>query len=132
MEQISEYRESILVSFILRYCKRRARMKGREFNLSSDWVLERLRAGVCEVTGLPFDVTNISRTDDQMTSPWRPSVDRIDSSKGYTEDNCQLVVLAYNRMKSDMTEEQMRTLAIAIAKPLLKKAIEAKRLRLAA
>lgn len=35
------------------------------------------------------------------------SVDRIDSNKGYTKDNIQLVCMAVNQMKSDMSTEEL-------------------------
>ena len=33
------------------------------------------------------------------------SVDRIDSTKGYIEENCQLVLTCFNRMKNDCNED---------------------------
>lgn len=35
------------------------------------------------------------------------SIDRKDSNKGYEKDNIQLVCMAVNQMKSDMTNEQL-------------------------
>lgn len=35
------------------------------------------------------------------------SIDRIDSDKGYTIDNVQLVCMAVNQMKSDLTNEEL-------------------------
>ena len=35
------------------------------------------------------------------------SVDRIDSNKGYTKNNVQLVCMAINQMKSDMSIEEL-------------------------
>lgn len=47
----------------------------------------------CEVTGLPFSWTRYAK---RTIRPMAPSVDRIDSSKGYTRDNVRLVIFAAN------------------------------------
>lgn len=35
------------------------------------------------------------------------SIDRIDSAKGYTRDNVQLVTMAANQMKNDLTIDEL-------------------------
>jgi hypothetical protein len=49
--------------------------------------------GRCAVTGLKFD---LSECNGQGKRPFYHSVDRIDSSKGYTTNNIRLVCLAAN------------------------------------
>jgi hypothetical protein len=44
------------------------------------------------------------------------SIDRIDPTKGYTEDNVQLVCAQVNMMKSDMSLEELYTFCEAILK----------------
>lgn len=39
-----------------------------------------------------------------------PSLDRIDSSKGYTYENCQIVSNKANRLKSDATPQELELL----------------------
>lgn len=51
--------------------------------------------GICAITGDILAITNLS-------NPMRLSVDRIDSSKGYTYDNIQLVGQVINIMKWDL------------------------------
>jgi hypothetical protein len=46
-----------------------------------------------------------SRTDDS------PSLDRIDSTKGYTKDNIQVISWRANRIKNDSTPEELLLLA---------------------
>lgn len=39
-----------------------------------------------------------------------PSLDRIDSNKGYTYDNCQIISNKANRIKSDSTLEELEAI----------------------
>jgi hypothetical protein len=70
--------------------KRRAVSHGWEFTLTNSWLQEKFSIGKCELTGLPF------KTSLGKVGPYSPTVDRIDSSKGYTEDNCRVILWALN------------------------------------
>jgi hypothetical protein len=64
----------------------------------------------CPVLGIPLNYHGVekqgwSRTDNS------PSIDRIDSSKGYTLDNMQIISWRANRIKNDSTPEELRLLA---------------------
>ena len=74
--------------------KDRAKRKGMEFNLSQEWIMMQLSNGYCQLSGVEIRLTDIER------DPYGPSLDRIDSSKGYTEDNTQLVCWGANVAKS--------------------------------
>lgn len=80
-----------LATDLLHVARKRARRAGVPFSLTADWVHARLRAGVCEETGIPFTVGG--RT---TRSPWSPSLDRKCPRKGYTPDNTRVVVLIHN------------------------------------
>ena len=87
-------------------CKKRAQEKGLAFDLTIEWMMGKLKEGKCEVTGFEFEITPfIDKSSVQLDylklSYTSPSVDKIDASKGYTKDNCRLVLLAYNHLKSD-------------------------------
>lgn len=98
-------------SVILRRTRGRAKKAGLEFAVSEAWVTERLANGHCEVTDLPFDVRLGTRT---VPNPWAPSIDRKDCTKGYTEDNCQLVVWVYNLAKYGWDNDVVLRMARAL------------------
>ena len=50
----------------------------------------------CALSGTPFNM------EEEL---YRPSLDRIDSSKGYREDNIQLVLYIVNKMKRELSEK---------------------------
>jgi len=88
--------------------KYRARKKKLEHSLSHDWYMKKLEKGICEITKIPFVYTS-----DRM-SPRHPSVDRIDSSKGYTEDNCRMILWCINSFKGNGSDKEMYHIAKAI------------------
>lgn len=89
--------------------RRRAEGKGVPFDLDRLDLIERIAAGRCEVTGTPFDMTT-----NGGLNPWSPSLDRKDNSKGYTPDNVQVVVSAYNIAKGPWGDDVLLRLARAI------------------
>jgi len=87
--------------------KTRAKKRGTEFNLTNDWARARW-TGRCELTGCEF-VFSVGRP-----SPYSPSVDRIDATKGYTQDNCRFILWALNGFKGTGSDETMLTIARAL------------------
>mgnify|MGYP006888290380 CR=1 FL=1 len=85
------------------------RAKSGDFDITLEWVRERIYNGKCEVTGIPFQLTY-----GQGVVPWCPSIDRIDSSRGYTMDNCRMVVVILNLAKNKFTDDDVMTLAQAL------------------
>lgn len=86
--------------------KRRCMRDGTPFNLSTAWLEARYEAGVCEVTGISFDMGG--RTGKKF---YWPSVDRIIPELGYIESNCRMVIQGYNMAKTDGTDADVLTLA---------------------
>ena len=89
--------------------KNRAKAKGIPFALTHRWVQERLLAGTCEVTGATFALSA------GKPAPLSASIDRIDSSKGYTPENSRMVIWAFNRMKGDMSDDETFAIAKLVA-----------------
>ena len=96
---------------LLFFAQRRAKDADLEFSLTWEPIAAALRRGTCEATGLPFDLRPVPG---RRANPWAPSLDRRDSTKGYTVSNVQVVVAAYNYAKSEWTEDVLLRLARAI------------------
>lgn len=85
----------------------RASTKGLPFELNAAEIQYRIDRGVCEATAIPFDL-GPERT-------WNsPSLDRIDSTKGYTTDNVRVVLWAMNAMANTWGEDTILNVADAI------------------
>lgn len=94
----SEWRASNPEKHMLQSARIRARKLGLEFSIElSDIVIPK----VCPVFGTPIH---------------RPSLDRIDSSKGYTKDNVWVISWRANRLKSDATLKELENLVSALRK----------------
>lgn len=90
----------------------RAGKKGLPFSITEDDVLslERTQQGLCALTGWMLEWAPAA----SGRNPHRVSIDRIDSSKGYTMDNIQLVCDMVNMIKKDMNNEEFIGLCKAV------------------
>lgn len=95
--------------YLLHQIKRRAEKKNWDFDLTREWLEARIKKGYCELTKLPFVLANVKGKS--ATNPYTPSVDRIDCSKGYTQDNCRVVCWAVNAALMDWGETTLLTVA---------------------
>ena len=82
--------------------KRRAKKKGFEFNITLDDIPQ--IPDVCPVLGIPI----IINVGEHCPSDNSPSLDRIDSSKGYIKGNIRIISNRANRIKADATAEELR------------------------
>lgn len=81
--------------------RHRARVNNLAFDLTIEWVKERIENGLCEATLIPFNLID-KPPEGERFHPFAPSIDKINPKGGYTVDNCQMVVFLYNRMKSNI------------------------------
>lgn len=86
--------------FLYYSAKKTAKIRGVEFDLTRDWFENRISAGVCEMSGMPFNFV-VKRGPDS------PSVDRIMPGGPYTQANCRLVLWALNRALNNYGEDYM-------------------------
>lgn len=78
--------------------KQRAKQAGREYTLPPYWGADAYirQGGKCAVSGL------VMRRSEGRFDFQSPSIDRIDSTGGYTPDNCHLVAFGVNVAKGTM------------------------------
>ena len=87
---------------------KRAKAKGIEFNLSYEDLLP--IPTKCPLLGIPIFYEQNKRSDHS------PSIDRIDSNKGYTKDNVWIISNKANRIKSDATISDLFQILAGILK----------------
>lgn len=87
--------------------KSRAATKGLSFDLTVEWVQEALDSGVCEATGIAFDLSS--------NRGWNtPSLDQIAAGAGYTMSNTRLVLFGLNAACGNWGENKVIEMANAI------------------
>lgn len=83
---------------LLKSCKDRAKRNGLDFNLE---LCDIIIPALCPVLKKELVVGDIW---------WKPTVDRIDSSKGYIKGNIQVLSMRANFIKTNATPEEIRML----------------------
>ena len=87
--------------------RNRSAKKKFAFDLTREWCIQNW-TGRCAVSNLPFAFGT------QSYCPFSPSIDRIRSDLGYTQDNCRFVLFAVNNLKGAGTDADMLRIAEAI------------------
>jgi hypothetical protein len=95
----------------------RAKSKKLDFNLTQEWIFEKLNYGKCCITNIPFKI-NLLKVNSRVgpSDPFSPSLDRINSQLGYTKENTQIVIWIYNSAKSCFSHDDVLILANALIK----------------
>jgi hypothetical protein len=97
-----------------RRCRTRAKIKGGCPSLEVLRIVAERSNGRCEVSGIPFYIGN------ERNHPFQPSVDRIDSARGYDADNMRMVCLAVNYCMGKWGEKTLQVIASMMAMQQLK------------
>lgn len=84
-----------------------ARKRG-ECTISREWLVQKLEAGVCEITGIPFEYPPSG------TGPRAPSLDQLVPGAGYTPENTRVVIWMYNAAKNIFTDADVLAMARAL------------------
>jgi hypothetical protein len=82
--------------------KSSADSRGIEFNLSLSKVKKLLSTKKCYISGV--ELNKVQKDDNQLT------FDRLDNSKGYIDDNVVACSLRMNRLKGELTIEDITML----------------------
>lgn len=93
----------------------RAKKSGLEHTLTHGWLVANAPAA-CPLLEEPLQYNNT------RTTSFSPAVDRIDNEQGYTPENCWVVSMIANRIKTNATLEQ-----IELAARNLRKRVDAQR-----
>jgi hypothetical protein len=97
-----------ILSWMLSSAKKRSKLKNREFNISRVDILNLIEKqdNLCAISGVELNWKPSTGNKQRICPPDRASLDRIDSSKGYTKENIQLVTDFVNRVKSWYSTEE--------------------------
>lgn len=103
---------SVVIFRALSMARRRSRQKKLPMDIDMKFIknLFDAQGGMCAVTGLPM---TIEKTFDGLHQPYAPSIDRIDSKKGYTSDNVRLTLWIVNHALGEWGEDHFRVIAEA-------------------
>lgn len=101
-----KYAESFkgTLNTLFNQCKKHANEK-MEFNISKAHIENMLQKNVCSITNIPFCYKLYG---DKRSNPFRPSVDRINSDIGYTNNNTRIVCVAVNYFLNEFGEDNLR------------------------
>ena len=84
--------------------KARAKKLDIEFSLTKEWLIDNAPTH-CPLLG------NELTYNAETSVPNCASIDRVDSLRGYTQDNCKIISFKANRIKSNATLEEIEILA---------------------
>lgn len=101
-----KYRRDRPQKYLYSLAKRRAAKLGREFSIE---LADIIVPSECPLLNIP--INSYSEHQD-----FRPSVDRIDSSKGYVKGNVQVISFKANRLKNNSCGDELLCLAINLLK----------------
>lgn len=97
------YSDNGKLNSIYNTAKRRAKKLGIDFDLTKEWITEQItkQDNCCALTKIPF---MIEQTKNYI-NPFAPSLDRINSNKGYTINNVRIVCVALNLSLNEFGED---------------------------
>ena len=101
-----DYKDYVHLKALLLMSKKRAVVKGLDWDVN---LLDLKIPKTCPYLGIPLTYT---RGQGRVQS--NISIDRKDSSKGYTNDNVEFISDLANRMKQEATREQLVSFAYGV------------------
>lgn len=118
--QANQWRKDNKIRYLVLKANARAKKKGLEGNITKKDIEDLIikQDNCCAYSGISFDSKPKEKSKKNFVAM---SIDRIDSSRGYTIDNIQLVCVAANLMKNELSEYQFLWIVRKIAKKTDKK-----------
>jgi hypothetical protein len=110
----SWYRKALRTCFD--EAKKRAKKNQVEFCLTYPKLLIDFPNASCSLTGIPFSATKKFKRN-----PFAPSIDRIDSTKGYMPQNIRVVACCVNNAMNEWGEDILRIISINYLNELIQK-----------
>ena len=116
------------MKLLLNSAAARAKEQGLEFSLSLEWLASR-NLETCPILKKSFawkaDVTDPSKYGgkNKKINPMAPSIDRLDSTKGYTPENCWVISRRMNAIKNDSHYRELYLLARAVCDEMMRRTI---------
>lgn len=107
--------EGELSGTYINYVQRRAKKRGQEFTVTKKELIEiyNNQKGKCAISGLEIPLIKKFK---QKDGPQLASLDRKDSSKGYTKENCQWLHWRVNVAKNNMSDNELIDLCEVVYK----------------
>ncbi len=102
------------IRILIGSAKVRAKKGKIKFELDIEWLVEKLKSGRCERSGLKF--TYEPPKKGYHHNPYAPSLDRKDPKRGYTKANTEVVIWAYNQAKGQWNQKHFRRIMRAIVR----------------
>ena len=105
-----------LISNMVSNAKQRAKRNNLEFDIDQEFIIElkSKQGNLCALSGWELDWDHTS--SGKRICPFnRASLDRIDSQKGYTKDNVQLLADMVNRVKNSYDQDLFLEMCLQIA-----------------
>lgn len=91
-----------------RYFIRKARNRSYDYDIDLEYLknLWTSQDGICPISGIQMELyPSASAWEKDKGNPWKPSLDRIDSSKGYIKGNVRFICYIANMCKQDWPDE---------------------------
>lgn len=100
-----------------RGARSRSKRAGREYCLPKYWGADAYtkQEGRCAITGV------LMRRPKKAWDQYGPSIDRIDSSKGYTPENCHLTLVGVNKAKGELEMGEFEKMCLDVVNNKLKR-----------
>jgi hypothetical protein len=94
--------------------KLKAKKRQLDFDIKYNDVYRQVKRGSCPLSGITFD--HRAKPLQGPDLPFRASLDRIDNTRGYFEDNILVIVKIANHAKWNWNQEDLMKLAHGLVK----------------